>query len=511
MKRIWYFFLCFFLWLLLSPTTQAQWDELTRKDAFIFFAALQKEVPASFQYISLGYKDVAANSELEDALQKLVYLDLVKNTSEYIRSQKTLSLKEFQALSEAILKIQIKQKISDSSVLANIEDLKEIQALYSAQKESPKNVIHIWGNLDTGSASDTLGKKEKILLDVYETLMDSHYDRETLTQDQLVEGAISWLAAGTDDTYTTYFPPVESKDFFQALEGEYEGIGAYVEMPSPWLMLIVSPIVGSPSEAVWLRGGDIITHVDDKEITKENSLKEVISWIKGLAGSKVKLTIQREWEKNPLSFEVTRAKILLKDVEYKKLNTSTFYIQLKNFGDHVDSDFEQALTTLKADTKVKKVIIDVRNNPGGYLDKVSNILSYFVPKGDSTAIVSHGQKDTPYLSRGYDLIDISQYEIILLQNGGSASASEILVGTLKDYFPEATIIGEQSFGKGSVQSLKTYYDGSTLKFTSAKWFTGKTRKGIDKVGITPDVLLPFDAEAFKKSKKDNQLEKALLY
>lgn len=142
----------------------------------------------------------------------------------------------------------------------------------------------------------------------------------------------------------------------------------------------------------------------------------------------------------------------------------------------MDTEFLAALQVLKDDTRVKKVIIDVRNNPGGYLNEVSDMLSYFVPAGEATAIVSSGENDMAYRSHGYDFIDMSQYSFVLIQNGGSASASEILVGTIKDYYPEATIIGEKSFGKGSVQSLKNYYDGSTLKYTSAKWFTGKTRQ-----------------------------------
>jgi carboxyl-terminal processing protease len=164
-----------------------------------------------------------------------------------------------------------------------------------------------------------------------------------------------------------------------------------------------------------------------------------------------------------------------------------------------------------ANKSIDKIIFDLRNNPGGYLSEVSTMLSYFIDEWSPTAIIDYGSRELEYSSVGYDLIDFSNYELIFIQNGGSASASEIMVGSVKDYYADAVIIGEQSYGKWSVQSLKTYNDGSTLKFTSAKWFTGNTKQGIDGVGITPDIELEFDSERWKTFKKDNQLEKAISY
>jgi len=159
-----------------------------------------------------------------------------------------------------------------------------------------------------------------------------------------------------------------------------------------------------------------------------------------------------------------------------------------------------------ADTNIKKIIFDVRNNPGWYLDEVSYMLSYFVPEWEATAIIEYTDSKKEFISRWYDLLDASKYELVFLQNGWSASASEIMVGTMKDYFPDMTIIGEKSFGKGSVQSLKNYYDGSTLKYTTAKWFTWKTKTGIDGVWITPDIEIEIDLERLKNAQYDNQLE-----
>ena len=135
-----------------------------------------------------------------------------------------------------------------------------------------------------------------------------------------------------------------------------------------------------------------------------------------------------------------REKIIVKEIESKMINSSTAYIQIKTFGENVDTEFKSALETISGNTKVKKIIFDLRNNPGGYLDKVSTMLGYFLEQGNATAIVSDGEKDFQYTARGQKMLNLSQYEVIILQNGGSASASEIFTGTVKDYFPEVTII-----------------------------------------------------------------------
>jgi carboxyl-terminal processing protease len=238
-------------------------------------------------------------------------------------------------------------------------------------------------------------------------------------------------------------------------------------------------------------------------------MSEVISWIKGPAGTIVTLTIQREWNIEPLILQVTRERIIINDIEYSKPNRTTAYIEIKSFWEKVDSQFKDALEEIANDNSIRKIIFDVRNNPGWYLQKVSNMLWYILPKNSVTAIVHQWDDDLEYKSKGQDIIDINKYKIIILQNGGSASASEIFTGTLKDYYSEITILWEQSFWKGSVQTLKNYYDGSTLKYTTAKWFTWKTRIGIDGIGITPDKMLLFDTEKWSELKIDNQLNQAL--
>jgi len=240
-------------------------------------------------------------------------------------------------------------------------------------------------------------------------------------------------------------------------------------MATPWVIQIISPIVWSPSERAWLKGGDIISQIDDIVVTEIMPLSEAISYIKGPAGTTVDLTIQR-WSKT-LVITVDREKIIIKDVEFEALRSDTFYIQIKNFGTKVDAEFFNAIEELKTRKSTKKVIIDVRNNPGWYLSKVNDILWYFVEKWEPVSVVKYQKSQAVNKSKGFDTIDFSKYQLVFLQNWGTASASEILVWTVKDYYPDAIIIGEQTFGKWSVQDVKSYVDGSSLKYTIAKKIT----------------------------------------
>jgi carboxyl-terminal processing protease len=206
---------------------------------------------------------------------------------------------------------------------------------------------------------------------------------------------------------------------------------------------------------------------------------------------------------------VTRDKIIIKDIETELINRNTFYINISNFWPHVSNEFKKAIEELKEKKYVNKVIIDVRNNGGWYLDQVTDMLSYMVPEWEPTAIIKYLKWNKTYRSAWYELIDFSKYKIIVLQNSWTASASEILAGTIKDYYPGSTSIWEQSYGKWSVQKLKQYKDWSLLKYTVARWYTWWSETSIAWVWLTPDIKLELDMERYKKYEKDNQLDKAL--
>ncbi|MDD3645983.1 MAG: S41 family peptidase [Candidatus Gracilibacteria bacterium] len=474
--------------------------EVSREEFFNYYGDyFTKNIPDTYKYINLNFKGVSKDSELYSSLQKLVYLDLIENNDIYIYKNKPINAYVFYKLTEKFFNTSFVDQIGKNELTLRNAKQKDFNFVNTVL-ENNKYSIDVYGS------NSSVIQKKLIFSDVYKTLTTTHFDQDNLDETEMMNSAIQGLAEGTKDKYTVYFPPTENKDFNESLTGEYEGIGAYVDMDTPGEITIVSPIIGSPAEKAGLKGGDVVTHVDGRKIEEGNSLQEAVSWIKGPAGTTVELTIRRNSE--VFNVIVTRGNIVIKDIEYEVINSSTFYIQLKFFGPNTFNDFKAALEELQKNKNITKIIFDLRNNPGGYLDQVTNMLSFFVPEGEPTAIVKYRSGNIAYKSEGFDLIDFSKYKLVVLQNSGSASASEIMIGTLKDYFPNATLVGENTFGKGSVQTMREYNDGSSLKYTIAKWFTGGTETGIDNVGIAPDIEVLLDGYITDRN-NDPQFKKAL--
>lgn len=491
-------------WAYSATITVVESQEQNIGSTFNYFANHYKsQLPESYKYISLKYNNISPDSDLYTSLQILVYLDLIKNTSKAIPTNHKLTKWEFYTLAEHIFntKINISYDIEElnSSYVTNVDFIKVSQHL-EEHKQKAEALVLPWNK------TAQIQQKTAIFNDVYNTLSSEHYSNTSFDKLDLMDSAIEWIAKGTNDKHTVYFPPTESKSFTDGLAGEYEWIWAYVDMEKPGEMKIVSPIPWSPAEKAWLKWGDIITKVENKEVTELNSLTEVVSWIKWPTWSIVTLTIKRE--KQVFQIKVTREKIVLNNIEEKKLDYRTYYIQIKTFWSHVSDDFKKSLENIKADKNIKEIIIDLRNNGGGFLWEVTQMLSFVIPKWDTTAVVRYLKDEYSYISKWYDIIDLNKYKIVMLQNTGTASASEIFIGTIKDYFPNTTTLWEKTYGKWSVQTIKNYTDGSTLKYTIAKWFTGKTQTGIDGIWITPDIEIEFDFDNYQKTKIDNQLEKA---
>jgi len=458
-------------------------------------------------YKKINLKITGANpwTPFYRSIQKMVKVWALPNSSYYLNANKELSAYTYYRLAEKIYDINLIQASQISTLknrLVNQKDITSLNKIFSVKEEKPQ----ISELSQEKSTSELLELKKEIFIDVQKTLLESHYDKNELDEIKLIEAATIGLTKWTDDRFTTYFPPTENKTFMETLEWKFEWIWSYVEMQEPWILRIVTPIAGSPSEKAWLKWGDQITHADGKEITVNTSIWEAISWVKWPKWTAVVLTILR-WSQ-VLEISVIRDTIIIKNVEHKSLNSSTYYIKLVSFGDGISSEFEDALAWLKKQKLTNKLIIDLRNNPGWYLYEVSDMLSHFVPKNEKTVVVKYLEWNKNYYSKWYDWIDFNKYDIIILQNSWSASAAEIMAWTIKDYIPDATIIWTQSYGKWSVQAIKPYPDGSSLKYTIAKWFTWKYVRWIDGIWIPVDIELEFDFDEFKKSKKDNQLERA---
>ncbi|MCX6794232.1 MAG: S41 family peptidase [Candidatus Gottesmanbacteria bacterium] len=357
--------------------------------------------------------------------------------------------------------------------------------------------------------------------DVWQRVTRSYIDRATIDPQKMVWGAISGMVNALGDPYTTFLPPQDNKDFKENLGGAFEGIGAQLGMKDNRVM-VIAPLKGMPAEAAGILAGDYIMKVNGQDTTGW-SVNETVNKIRGPKGTTVKLSILHPNDGKPVDISIVRNTINVPSVVWwikpvaqiteisgvaatKTLpqNGTMAYIQLSQFGDNTNADWEKAVSdVLAAGSTVKGLVLDLRNNPGGYLDGAVYIASEFVKNG--TMIVSQvnsdGTKQDYPVDRRGRLITIP---MVVLINKGSASAAEIVSGALRDY-KRATLVGETSFGKGSVQTPEDLPDGSSIHITTGRWLL-PNGDSISKKGITPDIVVATDT--FNAS-ADAQLEKAV--
>ncbi|OGD57110.1 hypothetical protein A2V71_01595 [Candidatus Berkelbacteria bacterium RBG_13_40_8] len=319
---------------------------------------------------------------------------------------------------------------------------------------------------------------------------------------KMVYGAVAGMVEALGDPYSAFMEPGATKTFLEDLSGEISGIGAEIDLRDGKL-LIISPLADSPAEKAGLKPQDQILKIND-EVTDNMTLEEAISKIRGKAGSKVTLTIMRSDWKEPQQIEITREKIQIKSVKWEMKPDNIAYIQINQFGDDTTDLMKQAVQEINAKNP-RAIILDLRSNPGGYLDSAIDVGSLFIPKG--SVVVKEKDKNGQINEEKTTLDPIlEKYKIIVLINGGSASASEIVAGALRDA-GRATLVGEKTFGKGSVQNLEELSGGATLRITTAEWLTPKGR-AIDETGLAPDIEVGLSEEDIQAD-RDPQLDKAL--
>lgn len=337
------------------------------------------------------------------------------------------------------------------------------------------------------------------LSSIYDTLVKK-FDGEVKPNDTL-EGAKAGLVAGLGDPYTVYLKPKEAKDLEDQLNGTLSGVGAEVAIRNNKLT-VVSPIVDSPAAKAGVRAGDVIISINGQD-SSTMTLDEAVSKIRGPKGSEVTLKIIRG-SSEPIEIKIVRDVITVPSVKSSMKENGIGYIQLTQFGSDTVAKLQQAAADLKAQGATK-VILDLRNNPGGYLDGAVDVSSQFLPDG-KTVVEERRQGRTVerlQTTGGGQLVGLP---LVVLINEGSASASEIVAGALRDN-KAGQLLGEKSFGKGSVQEVIKLGDGAELKVTVAHWFT-PSGQGIDKVGIKPDIEVKLE-QADLNAGRDPQLERAI--
>jgi carboxyl-terminal processing protease len=337
---------------------------------------------------------------------------------------------------------------------------------------------------------------------VWDLLKDKHIDRDKLDTQKLIYGAINGMLKATGDPYTDFFNPEQTKAFSQDIEGSFEGIGAELGIKDN-LLTIIAPLDGSPAQKSGLRSGDKILKVDDK-IVADFTIDEAVSLIRGKKGTQVKLTILHEGDQETKDIIVIRDNIEIKNVKVEFKEEGIAYIKLIKFSDNIDKEFNNAISQVLSRGS-RGIILDLRDNPGGLLDKSVIVASRMIPKGKVvvTEEDSSGKKESLYTSGGDKL---SFIPTVVLINEGSASASEILAGALRDD-QGITLIGKKSFGKGSVQQLINLPGESSVKITIAKWLTPRGDYIMEK-GISPDIEIDLTLDDYN-NKRDPQLDKAM--
>jgi len=359
---------------------------------------------------------------------------------------------------------------------------------------------------------------------VLEKLENNYYDKTAIDPQKLLDGAIAGMVNSLDDPYTVYLPPQQNTDFKQGLAGQFTGIGAELGMRDKQI-IIVAPLDGTPAEKAGLKAGDIIGKVND-EYTAGWSVSQAVDKIRGPKGTNVTLTILRKGESEPRVITITRDVITIKSVTHwvkpiKEIDSIKMqnailknnkdkriaYIRLSQFGDNTNQEWlslaNELSLQMKKDSSIKGVVLDLRNNPGGYLNDAVFIASEFLPTGAAVVLQDdgHGTQGKLVVERQGLMLNTP---LVILLNKGSASASEILAGAMRDH-NRATLIGETSFGKGTIQNAEELGGGSGLHVTIAKWLTPKGT-WVHKKGLTPDVVVELNP---KEPEHDTQLEKAI--
>jgi carboxyl-terminal processing protease len=337
-------------------------------------------------------------------------------------------------------------------------------------------------------------------------LIESEYYGELPTDEEMTYGAIRGATNVLDDPHTAFIEPEVAAYRDQIDSGSYEGIGAFVSMEDSRL-LIVQPMKGQPAEDAGLRPGDIVLQVDDTPI-KNMSLYEAIALILGPAGTQVRLTILREGEE-PFEVEITRARIEVPMVESEMRDDGIAYVSLANFNSSAHTKLGNVIEEL-LDQDPKGLILDLRRNPGGFLHESVLTAGLFLPN-DDVMVIERTKSDEQHLTAkdyGGGKPIAPDIPMVVLVNGSSASASEIVAGALQDY-GRATIIGETTFGKGSVQTAHDLSNGAELRVTIARWFTPNDR-AIHGEGLEPDIEVELTQEDFD-AELDPQLDRAVEY
>jgi carboxyl-terminal processing protease len=353
------------------------------------------------------------------------------------------------------------------------------------------------------SNTEEFAKEDLDLLDEVWDKLDDNYVGEMPNKEEAMEGAARGLVYSVDDPYTMYFSEEETTSFKDDMQGSFEGIGAEVGIRDG-VITIIAPLDDMPAKKAGLKAGDKVMKIED-EMTTDMSLEEAVKKIKGPKGTTVKLTIVREGLNEPLVIEITRGKIDIKSVKWELKENNIAYIRLSGFVNDTSEEFEKMVEEVRK-SKAKKIVLDLRNNPGGLLHSSVDIAGYFLKKGTLVAMEDYGEKNKLKNRKNFTKRTgvLKDYPIIILVDNGTASAAEILAGALRDQ-RQVKLIGVKTFGKGSVQEMKSLDNGGSVKITVAKWLTPKG-VNLSENGLEPDIEVKAQTQTTTTTENETESE-----
>ena len=363
-------------------------------------------------------------------------------------------------------------------------------------------IIHISFFQISHSVENEIYKKIDLFGEVLEKINKEYVDE--INQSESMDSAINGLLQSLDP-YSAYMTPEIFEEMQTETSGEFGGLGIEVGMEAG-VVKVITPMDGTPADKAGLKAGDYIVKINDTQV-QGKSLSEAVDLMRGPVGSSIELTVRRRGEKKALTFNITREIIEVQSVKSDLLDNNIGYIRLTSFNDNSGEQIEDKIKELNKNDNLNAYILDLRNNPGGLLSQAIKISDFFLDNGEIVSTKSRkASENRKWFAKKGDITDGKT--LVVLINYGSASASEIVAGALKDH-KRAIILGERSYGKGSVQSIIPLKNRGAIRLTVAKYYL-PSGKSISEVGVTPDIEVVEDSDEFRiKTESDNQLSYAI--
>ena len=363
-------------------------------------------------------------------------------------------------------------------------------------------IIHISFFQISHSVENEIYKKIDLFGEVLEKINKEYVDE--INQSESMDSAINGLLQSLDP-YSAYMTPEIFEEMQTETSGEFGGLGIEVGMEAG-VVKVITPMDGTPADKAGLKAGDYIVKINDTQV-QGKSLSEAVDLMRGPVGSSIELTVRRRDEKKALTFNITREIIEVQSVKSDLLDNNIGYIRLTSFNDNSGEQIEDKIKELNKNDNLNAYILDLRNNPGGLLSQAIKISDFFLDNGEIVSTKSRkASENRKWFAKKGDITDGKT--LVVLINYGSASASEIVAGALKDH-KRAIILGERSYGKGSVQSIIPLKNRGAIRLTVAKYYL-PSGKSISEVGVTPDIEVVEDSDEFRiKTETDNQLSYAI--